>query len=297
MTATLALGTYRITGEELAAAARRAASSSGGWIDTAPNYCHGRAHRLLAPVLAESPRVGIATKTGFLTEATARSAHAAGVIPNTKIRHSLSPEYVRWQTERSRTELGRNPDVMFVHNPERQQAELHTQLRAAFTALEEAVHAGHLSSYGVATWSGFQEKAFTIQQLDRLATEAAGGDHHLRVIQLPVSLVMDGHFTEALHGTGPITAATELGWDVHASAPLHGGELPHLATPEIAELISPGAEIAAACLSAVASCPGVSKVLLATCDPTHWSDALAATRAEVSRDMLRTVLDVLATSD
>ncbi|MFB8776335.1 hypothetical protein [Streptomyces broussonetiae] len=136
-----------------------------------------------------------------------------------------------------------------------------------------------------------------MQRLNRLATEAAGGDHHLRVIQLPVSLVMDGHFTEALRGSGPIGAANEVGWDVHASAPLRGGELPHLATPEIAELISPGAEVAAACLIAVASCPGVSKVLLATSDPACWADALAAVRAEVSRDTLRTVLDVLAACD
>jgi aryl-alcohol dehydrogenase-like predicted oxidoreductase len=47
----------------------------------------------------------------------------------------------------------------------------------------------------------------------------------------------------------------------------------------------------------VASCPGVSKVLVGTSNPAHWGDALAATRAEISRDPLRTVLDVLATSD
>lgn len=79
--------------------------------------------------------------------------------------------------------------------------------------------------------------------------------------------------------------------------PLHGGELPHLATSEIAQLIRPGTPIAAACLTAVASCPGVSKVLLATGNSAHWTDALAATRAEVPRDTLRTVLDVLATRD
>lgn len=297
MTAALALGTYRIAGEDLAAAARRAASSSGGWIDTAPNYCHGRAHRLLAPVLAEHPHLSIATKIGFLTAPTARSAYAAGVIASPETRHNITADYVRWQTGRSRTELGRSPDAVFLHNPERQRSDLDTRLRDVFTVLEESAQAGHLGSYGVATWDGFQQRAFSVQQLDRLATEAAGGEHHLRVIQLPVSLVMDRDFSEALRGTGPIAAATELGWDVHASAPLHGGELPHLATTEIAELINPGSEIAAACLTAVASCPGVSKVLLATSNPAHWSDALAATCAEVSRDTLRTVLDVLATSD
>ncbi|MBV7255064.1 hypothetical protein [Streptomyces sp. S-2] len=201
---------------------------------------------------------------------------------------------MRWQTDRNRAELGCDPELAFVHNPERQQADLATRLRAAFAVLEERVHAGHLSSYGVATWSSFQEKAFTVQQLDRLAAEAAGGDHHLRAIQLPVSLVMDQHAAEALRGTGPIAAAAELGWDVHASAPLHGGELPRLATPEIAELIRSGATVAAACLTAVASCPGVSKVLLATGNPAHWIDALAATRAEVPRDTLRSTAECRA---
>ncbi|NEE61148.1 hypothetical protein G3M55_93660 [Streptomyces sp. SID8455] len=112
-------------------------------------------------------------------------------------------------------------DARWCHqcNPERQQEDLATHLRAAFAVLEERVHAGRLGSYGVATWSGFQEKAFTVQRLDHLAREAAGGDHHLGAIQLPVRLVMDQHFAEALHGTGPITAAAERGWDVHAFAP------------------------------------------------------------------------------
>ncbi|MGW9046815.1 hypothetical protein ACWGQL_30280 [Streptomyces lydicus] len=54
MTASLALGTYRL--REVAAAARRAAACpSTAWVDTAPNYLAGRAHRLLAPVLADHP--------------------------------------------------------------------------------------------------------------------------------------------------------------------------------------------------------------------------------------------------
>ncbi|MGW6460619.1 hypothetical protein ACWF94_32625 [Streptomyces sp. NPDC055078] len=95
MTALLGLGTYRIAGEELAAAAQRAASSPSGWIDTAPNYCHGRAHRLLAPVLADFPLTGLATKAGFLTRATARSAGTAAAhappVPQNPHAPPLSP--------------------------------------------------------------------------------------------------------------------------------------------------------------------------------------------------------------
>ncbi|WP_328436241.1 hypothetical protein OHA71_49245 [Streptomyces sp. NBC_00444] len=135
--------------------------------------------------------------------------------------------------------------------------------------------------------------------LDRLASEAAGStEHHLRAIQLPVSLVMDTHLGEALHGRGPIIQAADRGWDVHASAPLHGGELLTLATPEVAALVRDDAGTAAACLAAAASCPGVTRVLLATGNPAHWDDALTVTGAPaIPPHRLRTALDVLATPD
>ncbi|MFD6548533.1 aldo/keto reductase [Streptomyces sp. NPDC058398] len=300
MTASLALGTYRIPGQELAAAARRAASSPSAWIDTAPHYCHGRAHQLLAPVLADHPQLQVATKAGFLTAASARAACTAGVLPTPAIQHSIAPKFVRWQTARSRTDLGRNRlDAVFLHNPEHRQndrQDLDRELRAAFAVLEEAAHTAQTTAYGVATWNGFTQNAFTVPRLDQLAREAAGSpDHHLRVLQLPVSLVMDTHLTEALDGNGPINQATDRGWQIHASAPLHGGELLTLATPEIAALIQPGASVAAACLAASASCPGVARVLLATATAAHWDDALAVTSAPaIPPATLRTVLDVLA---
>ncbi|MGK5627161.1 aldo/keto reductase [Streptomyces sp. URMC 123] len=300
MTALLGLGTYRVPGEELAAAARRAAGSPYAWIDTAPNYGAGRAHRLLAPALADHLHLRVATKAGFLTPATARAAHAAGVVNTPLTRHSITDRFLRWQTERSRTELGRDRlDAVFVHNPEYDRGDHHEladRLRTAFAVLEEQACSGRLAAYGVATWSGFTEGAFTVPVLDRLATEAAGTrEHHLSIIQLPVSLVMDTHFRQALHGRGPIAQAEGRGWEIHASAPLHGGELPSLATPEVAALLREGASVAAACIAAVASCPGISRVLLATGKAAHWSEALGVVGAPaISSDELRTVLDVLA---
>lgn len=82
---------------------------------------------------------------------------------------------------------------------------------------------------------------------------------------------------------------------MHASAPLHGGELTHLATAELAALLQPGLSIAQACLLATASCPGVSRVLLSASNPAHWNAALGALAAEpIPSTRLRSVLDVLA---
>ncbi len=107
--------------------------------------------------------------------------------------HSLAPEFLRWQTDRSMDVLGR-ADIVFVHNPEHahvDREELHERLREAFAVLEEFADAGRIGGYGVAAWSAFTSGAFTVTELLGLAREAAGsGEHHLRAVQLPVSLVM-----------------------------------------------------------------------------------------------------------
>ncbi|MFF3275917.1 aldo/keto reductase [Streptomyces chrestomyceticus] len=230
MTAALGLGTHRV--REVAAAVELAAASPAPWIDTAPNYLGGRAHHRLAPMLAAHPTVPVATKAGFLNAAALSRGRAAGVMPapDAAAGHSLAAPYVRWQVEQNRADLGRGRlAALFLHNPERtcRPDRLHAQLREAFAVLEQQATTGAVRMYGVATWDGFDTEAFTVADLDQLAAEAAGSaDHHLRVIQLPVSLVAADAFTLALHGRGPITEAAGRGWAVHASAPLHGGELP-----------------------------------------------------------------------
>ena len=300
MSATLGLGTHRV--KEVAAAARRAATSPAPWIDTAPNYLDGQAHAGLAPVLAEHPELPVATKAGFLRGPALTAARAAGVIDarDAAAGHSLAAPYVRWQLDHNRAELGRERlDALFLHNPERtaQPHLLHAQLREALEVLEHAVADGAVAAYGIATWDAFTDGALTVADLDRLAAEAAGGrEHHLRVLQLPVSLVAADALDAALAGRGPILEAAGRGWSVHASAPLHGGELPHLATPDLAALLRPGLDVTSACLLAAASCPGVSKLLLSASTAAHWDAALATlAEAPIPSTTLRSVLDVLAT--
>lgn len=99
-------------------------------------------------------------------------------------------------------------------------------IRDAFEVLEGETSAGHVAGYGIATWAGLEEEAFTVGELLALAAEAAGGHHYLGAIQLPVSLVMMTPIVQALDGRGPLPAAMAAGLRVMASAPLHGGELP-----------------------------------------------------------------------
>ncbi|MGK4581738.1 aldo/keto reductase [Kitasatospora sp. HPMI-4] len=279
MSPALGLGTYRV--RAAGDAARTALAAGAEWIDTAPNYGHGRAHRDLAPVLAEHPAARVTTKTGF---------DPAG-------RHSLAREDVRAQTEESLAVLGR-ADLVFVHNPERtghDRQQLHRAVLAAFAVLEEFAHAGRIGGYGVATWSGFTEGAFTVAELTGLARTAAGAaHHHLAGVQMPVSLVMAEPIAQALDGAGPLVHSRDAGLTTFASAPLHGGELPGLMTPELVNLISPGATPHAAAYQLIGACPALDVVLTSTSTRRHWEDAREALAQPIPDDRLRTVLDVLS---
>ncbi|MCX4764130.1 aldo/keto reductase [Streptomyces sp. NBC_01275] len=295
----LGLGTYRIHPSALSDAVIRAATDpTTAWIDTAPNYLNGQAQSLLAQVLSQH-RVPVSTKVGFLTDRAIKDAVTDGALTTDAAEHGhcLSTPYVHWQCSRNRTELGRDHlDLVFAHNPERTDGDPYESLRDAFIALEAEATAGTLSAYGVATWDGFDTGALSILSLHQLAAEAAGTEHHhLRAIQLPVSLVTATAFAQALEGDGPIAQAAELGWQVYASAPLFGGELPRLATPELTALLSPDLTVPQACLLATASCPGVTRILLSTSTPAHWAEAQTALRSPaIPVPTLRKVLDVLA---
>ncbi|MCL3992600.1 aldo/keto reductase [Streptomyces lavenduligriseus] len=299
MTAALSLGTYRV--RAVGQAARTALAAGSPWVDTAPDYAHGRAHEELHPVLGEYPTVRVATKTGFFTAEEGRTALAEGVLTGygTTNRHSLERGFVRWQTERSLAALGR-VDLVFVHNPEHDgqgldRAALHWRVREAFTALEEFAHAGRIEGYGVATWSGLTSGAFSVPELLSLARQAAGSaEHHCTGLQMPVSLIMDAPITQALNGGGPLVQAKDAGLITFGSAPLHGGELLDAMTPELVNLIRPGLSAAAAALLAAGSCPDLDVVLTSASTREHWDDAAKALAAPLTTQEIRRVTDELA---
>ncbi|WRZ05593.1 aldo/keto reductase [Streptomyces sp. NBC_00209] len=301
MTAALSLGTYRV--RDVCEAARIALRAGAPWIDTAPNYADGMAQQRLGPVLREHPgSTQTATKTGFFTRSQAQTAMALGVLTDedAAVGHSLDPRFVCQQVEEAREQLGR-VDLVFVHNPERaarngHRAALHGRLREAFAVLEGLVQLRRIGGYGVATWSGLREGAFSVPELVTLAREASGSEgHHLIGIQMPVSLIMDAPITQALDGGGALVEAQDAGMLTFASAPLHGGELLDAMTPEVIDLIRPGLSPGAAGLLAAASCPALDVVLTSASSLGHWDDAAKALAAPLTREQLRRVTDELAT--
>jgi aryl-alcohol dehydrogenase-like predicted oxidoreductase len=295
MTAALGLGTYRC--RDITTAFHAATRAGICTIDTAPVYADGRAQTELGQAMTGSTGVRLSSKAGFMAPAQAAHAFHANLISAEEAdrRHSIAPAFIDHQLTATTTQLARNPDLLFLHNPERaapRRGQLHRALISAFERCEIAVSQGRARGYGVATWDGFDEGAFTVTSLvDAALTASAGESCHLRAVQLPVSLVRLHPLIEALRSDGPLAEAPAAGLEVWASAPLHGGELARIATPALAALIAPGLTPVQAALSVVASAPGISTVLLSASSSRHWSEAVGLT--SVPPATLRRVCDVL----
>ncbi|MET8473975.1 aldo/keto reductase [Streptomyces sp. NPDC006422] len=114
-------------------------------IDTSSNYLGFHSHKVLAKVAGDLlPKFTVSTKVGYFP---------AGSTSE----HSLSPSRLRAALERTIRDLGREPDLVFLHNPERSLSETpharrQEHLGAACSALVDASAAGLCGSWGVSSW-------------------------------------------------------------------------------------------------------------------------------------------------
>ncbi|WP_330332259.1 aldo/keto reductase [Streptomyces sp. NBC_00536] len=114
-------------------------------LDTAAPYLGFRSHAVLAETAADLlPKFTLSTKVGFFPSPGGAE-------------HSLDPVRLRLAVERAARELGREPDTVLLHNPERSLAGLshadgHALLGHACTALADAARDGLCRVWGVASW-------------------------------------------------------------------------------------------------------------------------------------------------
>ncbi|MEU6299641.1 aldo/keto reductase [Streptomyces erythrochromogenes] len=114
-------------------------------LDTAVPYFGFRSHAALAETAADLlPRFTVSTKVGFFPSAGSAE-------------HSLDPVRLRLAIERAARELGREPDTVLLHNPERSltglsPADGHALLGSACTALVDAAREGLCRTWGVSSW-------------------------------------------------------------------------------------------------------------------------------------------------
>ncbi len=313
----IGLGTYlgepdAPTDEAYQAAIRAALECGCNVIDGAINYRFQRSERVIGRALATAiadgvvPRdaVVIATKAGYLPFDSVPPRNPDQWFQDTFVAtgvatfddlvagfHCMTPAYLRHQLATSLRNLQVHcVDIYYLHNPEAQLAEVPrkeflARLRAAFAQLEEAVAAGQIRLYGIATWDGLRQPEqardhLSLPALVQLAQEVAGTQHHFRVIQLPFNLAMpealtrrnqriDGEFLSVLG------AAERFGITVMASASILQGRLTRDLPPALTQVLSGLQSDAQRAIQFVRSTPGVSTALVGMKQVSHVAENLA----------------------
>jgi len=281
-----------------------AVESGANVIDSAINYRLQRSERSVRAALAELARRGftreeilVCTKGGFLTpdgdmpadasEYFNREYVATGILCEGDVAggcHSMAPKFLADQLERSRRNLGvETIDVYYLHNPETQLDEVpremfNSRVRAAFEFLESAVAAAKIHFYGMATWNGFRQSEkeqdfLSIETMESLARDVAGGSHHFRFVQAPCNLGMTEALTRAnqkLDGRSVplVEAANKLGITLMASASMLQGKLSSGLPPFVASALGLKNDAERA-LQFVRSTPGITTALVGMSSVEH----------------------------
>ncbi|MEV6841402.1 aldo/keto reductase [Streptomyces sp. NPDC051133] len=113
-------------------------------LDTSTNYLGFRSHHILARTAGDLlPKFTVSTKVGYFP-----APDGAG--------HSLDPMRLNSAVGEAAKDLGREPDLVFLHNPEHslRKAGPHDKdlLAAACTVLDDATEKGLCAAWGVASW-------------------------------------------------------------------------------------------------------------------------------------------------
>ncbi|MPY57215.1 aldo/keto reductase [Streptomyces spongiae] len=113
-------------------------------LDTSTNYLGFRSHQVLAQTAGDLlPKFTVSTKVGYFP--------APGGAE-----HSLDPLRLHAAVEQAAEDLGREPDLVFLHNPEHslREAGPHGQevLTEACAALDAATGKGLCAAWGIASW-------------------------------------------------------------------------------------------------------------------------------------------------
>lgn len=230
-------------------------------IDTAINYRFQRSERSIGAALKDLARKGygreevvLCSKAGFLTpdgempeeieEYFAREYLEPEILRPEEIAagcHCMAPRFLEDQLKRSLANLGvTSLDVFYLHNPETQLSEIpadefRRRIRAAFEFFESAVASGKIGAYGMATWNAFRENVqspgyMSLGEMEMIAREVGGADHHFRFLQVPMNLAMPEALLRPNHTVqaktlSTVQAARLLGMTVIVSASLLQGQL------------------------------------------------------------------------
>ena len=309
MLSSIGIGTYlgqpdERTDAAYATAVVAAVESGINVVDAAINYRFQRSERSIGAALVQLEAKGytrhqlvLCTKAGYLTpdgkmpgdpnqyffqEYIQRGIFSAKDIAAGS--HCIAPRFLQDQISRSMANLGVNCiDVFYLHNPETQLGEISKvqflgRIREAFYYLESAVRTGKIHFYGLATWNGFRQEArardsMQLAELDAVAKEIAGDNHHFRFVQLPFNLGMTEALTlgnQSVDGKSMtiMEAAEELNITLIASASLLQGQVASNLPEFVGEALGLDSDAERA-LQFVRSSPGITTALVGMSRQEH----------------------------
>jgi len=264
---------------------KEAVAAGLNFIDTSLNYRNQRSERAIGAALRDLRRdeLVVCTKAGFLVPGALPAYLRPGdVVENT---HSMTPDFLADQLERSRQNLGiETVDVFYLHNPETQlnrvaPTEFHARILRAFEFLERAVSEGKIRFYGTATWDGYRRRpgapeGLSLRALHTSAENIAGSAHHFRFIQLPFNLAMPEAYVLLRDGVNLLTSAARLGITVVSSASILQGRLARNLPEGLASQLPGIATDAQRALQFTRSTPGVTVALVGMSSVQHVHENL-----------------------
>ena len=240
----LGFGAYRISNRssEHKEALTLALKSGCPLIDTSSNYTDGESELLIGEVIKETGiRPLIISKVGYIQgqnlevieELNLKGLASEDLVEISEdLKHSIHPEFVVDQVERSLERLGVDClDSYLLHNPEyylktkdSTQDEYYKRIEKAFYALEKLVEVGKIKSYGVSSNTFVvspNEHEFT--NLDKVFSIAENikKDHHFKYIQFPLNLLELGGLERIYNNLNLIEFATELGLKTITNRPFN----------------------------------------------------------------------------
>jgi len=215
----ISFGTYRTTFQNpLHVESLQYAIDNGiTHLDTSSNYMYGEAEQLIGNILKDKNReeFTIVTKGGYIQGPNMQMVNDGWMVEdlvkyNSNCFHSISPMFLEDQIKRSLQRLQTNYiDTYLLHNPEyylmtnlkgsstdedieKHHAIMQERIKKAFIFLESQVKKGTIKSYGISS-NSFAKKEndyhfLEYKNLIDFAKEAAGENHHFKVIQLPFNM-------------------------------------------------------------------------------------------------------------
>ena len=285
-------------------------------IDTAAHYRYGRALAAVGAGLRDARARGVEREAMFLISKGGFLTYRGGIPEDregwfqreildqglgraedlARGVHLISPEYINYQIELSRSLMGvQTLDAFLVDQPEVHipvigKEQLNRKLLAVFTLLERAVAEERIRYYGISTFEGFRAEtdAPVFQSLtsmlglaEKAAQQASGRDHarhHFKLGMLPYNQAMAEGFTRFNVATGEgnvastVQAAHQLGVFILASHTMMKGHLAQQSADSVAQAM-PGLTQAQRAIQFNRSTPGIGSTLVGMSRPQHLEDA------------------------